>query len=785
MGMGKGKKGSKGSSTPPTATDLFGDGGDSEARRIGRRLTLRFIGRNKPELDRAEFRAYAPCPKATYIQQRDREYSFTWTRVPQALSLLFLEYLCAGLEGRADSFSFPGARTGSFAATLGDAMAKNSGSLHDLFTEHLKDGATAGRIQWILGGRNLHGKENNERRICVSSEYLPPDCVEVFWEGTALATSDKLRAFNTKLREAWNLEPSQQPPPPAKNEPPPKPPAPETPRQPEPPPAPESAQPKAQAQEPEPKDAETPKETPAPAAAPPEQEAPQPKPAPEAPPIPPVLPIEPHLFTVPESGGHWPDDAPLITFSEDYPPWTLGNAFEGVLILGATGSGKTSGSGTAIAETFLRAGFGGLVLTVKQKEAEHWQRLCARCGREQDLVIVGVGGDWRLNLLSYEAQRPGRGGGLCANLVSFCQNLLSVSTRSKEQGHSDPVWRLAASQLLNATFDLFLLAGGQISFDRLATFIGAAPTQVIPTHEAAWLNLPTFGEVLRAARQAAATDEDKRLLAKAEFYWFQNYPTLAPRTRTSVTLSVFAMFDAFRGRDVPALISSGTNLTPESIMAGKIVVLDLPIKQFQQTGLLVQSAWKYLFETTLEREDHDGDAARRPVFLWEEEGQHFVSDHDHNFQATARSARAARVILTQNVHGFFKELGPHGIEAAKSIFGNLNTKIFHANNDPETNDLAAKHFGSEIHMRYAFGHGAMPQPHGILDTLRQQFDPPDTSSLTGTEHLEYAVRPEAFNRLRTGGPKNNFLVDAYVTWMGMATGDERHFTLTTFEQHPR
>src|SRR5271169_2434316 len=100
---------------------------------------------------------------------------------------------------------------------------------------------------------------------------------------------------------------------------------------------------------------------------------------------------------------------------------------------------------------------------------------------------------------------------------------------------------------------------------------------------------------------------------------------------------------------------------------------------------MVQSSWKYLFQTALERHTRTGDPRRRPVFLWEDEGQYFFSDHDHHFQATARSARVSRVVLTQNLHNFYKEFGHGGIEAANSVFGNLNTKIFHANSDPATN----------------------------------------------------------------------------------------------------
>ena len=57
----------------------------------------------------------------------------------------------------------------------------------------------------------------------------------------------------------------------------------------------------------------------------------------------------------------WSPSQPLIRWSRD-DALTLRDACEGVLILGASGSGKTSGSGREIAEACLRAGFGALVL---------------------------------------------------------------------------------------------------------------------------------------------------------------------------------------------------------------------------------------------------------------------------------------------------------------------------------------------------------------------------------------------------------------------------------------
>jgi hypothetical protein len=860
-----------------SATELCSTAVESEERRQGRRLILKFIGKEKPQLDRAEFQHCDSCRKS-YIQQRGpKGSSFTWTATPKALSLFFLDYLCAGLQGGHANFSFRGAKNGSLAASLGDAIGRNTGSLFVLFTELPQTGGQLSKIQWVFDGRNMAGKEENERRIMVKTDFLPPDCVEVFWEGFRLGDLKAISGLAERIRKAWSLElespldlqmgngnptTTRQTAPaesataekassvsgtPPKPEPPPVPDS--QPKPPEPPyqnpvgtveisrtkssPERRTKPRSALARKPNVSQlaanevvAASPKQNPPPAPAniePPPQPTPVPPPsvpspktetvqpklseAPKAEPVEepksetalattstlplvrefapmPVQRINPDLFQVSQTGGYWPDDSALLTLGEEEAscPWTLRNAFEGVLIFGATGSGKTSGSGATLAESFLRSGFGGLVMTVKTDEAEHWQRLCEHCGRGNDYVVIRRGGQWKFNILAYEAQRPGQGGGLSENLVSFCRNLLSISSRQQGVGVNDQFWQSAGDQLLNATFDLFLLASLEITFDRLAEFISAAPTAPLADEEAMY-RVPIFGSVLSKAWGNLQNPEDQRIFRRALDYWLRIYPALGSKTRSSITLGVFAMLDAFRGRDIPDLISSDTNITPESILSGKIVVLDLPIKEMGHTGVIVQSAWKFLFQTTVERQGNAGNPSRRPVFLWEDEGQYFFSNHDHHFQDTARSSRVSHVILSQNLHNFYKEFGQGAKEAADSVFGNLNTKIFHANPDPTTNEWAAKHFGTEIHSRFTISQAPQQSSKGFWDSLHQMIDPPSTASISASEQREYAVQPEEFNRLRTGGSANDFQVDAYITWLGLSAERERHFTMATFFQN--
>jgi hypothetical protein len=857
------------------------EGVESPARQDGRRLILKFIGGDHPELDRIECR-WSEKSQSAHWQQGDTENQLHWREVAQALSLVFLDYLAAG-EGTVGPLFFCGARNGSLAASLGDAISDNSARLHLLLMQRLESRPPVSRVKQVFGGVNIHGKdkENDQRRIFVRPESLPSDCIEVYWtlhSPGRITDRAVFRELARRIRKSLGLpvehelsagegSPAKTPPRPAEA----KGTQPSLPlgmeQAPVPPPSPKS--------EPEAPPPLLPYGKPAPASAtelldepmqpqsesfklsrwlaqefraalnalqaspkpePPPQTPPAYHPAPDTPSRPaeessavthpvqdlvielkaqpdskargpsttekqpppefspdtvsrsaetsraPTHPIDPRLFQVASDGTSWPDDAVLLSFGGEHALWTLRNAFEGTLILGATGSGKTSGSGAAIAEAFLRSGFGGLILTAKIGEADYWQKLCGYCGRGGDFVRVCRGGSWKLNILSYEAQRPGPGGGLSENLLSFSKNLLKISARQQAAAVNDEFWQKASDQLLHATFDLFLLAGGAVTFDRLSDFIAAAPTEV-PSNSQAWLNRPPFSDLIVKAREAARTEEDQRILHRALDYWLKIYPGLASRTRTSITIGVYAMLDAFRGRDIPDLISSDTNLTPESIMSGNIVVLDLPLKEFGHTGLLIQSAWKYLFQTALERQGNAANPKRRPVFLWEDEAQYFVSDHDHHFQDTARSSRVCRVLLSQNLHSFYREFGPNGTEAADSVFSNLNTKIFHANSDPTTNDWSAKQLGKEVHTRYTISHSPPPPARDFWDSVRRAIDPPHTTNVSAAEHLEYAIEADKFAELRTGGLENDFQVDAYVTWVGLSAERERHFMQTTFNQN--
>src|SRR5580698_1197535 len=100
-------------------------------------------------------------------------------------------------------------------------------------------------------------------------------------------------------------------------------------------------------------------------------------------------------------------DTPLLRLSgQDY--FTLRDACQGVHVFGGIGSGKTSGSGKALAGAYLRAGMGGLVLCAKPEEVDLWLSYCKANGRADSVVLFDE--THGFNFIAYELSRLGLAG---------------------------------------------------------------------------------------------------------------------------------------------------------------------------------------------------------------------------------------------------------------------------------------------------------------------------------------------------------------------------------------
>lgn len=433
---------------------------------------------------------------------------------------------------------------------------------------------------------------------------------------------------------------------------------------------------------------------------------------------------------------------PLQTFSPR-DVWTLGDAFEGTLICGSPGSGKSSTSGKNLAYAFLRTPMmGGLVLTAKAEETRNWIAYAKACGREKDLIVFSASSGHVFDPLWYEWNRPGRGAGDLESIIDLFTTLLAIG-KPETGGSADRFWERAAEQLMRNTLVLLSLSGEPISIATMNRLIQSLPSRPGEYEEEGWQSESYCASVISSIRerQDTLTPAQWSDLDVATQYAFKRWPGLDERPRSSIEMTFSGMADKFLFHPFSRLFCSGKcTFIPElTTHQGKIVIVDFPLLEYgHETGRLIAIMTKLVFQRAwLRRNLADSP---NPAFLWQDEFQLFVSRRDNAFQQTCRSARIAVVCLTQNILNLSEELGEQQPGSkTKAFLGNLMLKCFHQQNDPDTNQYAAELIGKEY--RY-------------LDSFNS--DARGGGSFGAAQQLVYTVEPIAFSRLAKPDGANPF-----------------------------
>ncbi len=480
-----------------------------------------------------------------------------------------------------------------------------------------------------------------------------------------------------------------------------------------------------------------------------------------------------------ENNRKIPDlDHPLIKFSRDNKQdwWTIRDAVRGVQIFGGIGSGKSSGSGRTFAKTFLKNGFGGLVLCAKPDERENWERLAKETGREDDLIIFGEDTSYQFNPLEYELTRAGKGAGEVFNLSYLFMEIYKMGNRFSGAGGEkggERYWDAALKRCINRLIQLLKLAKEQVSIENMIKLLSFALTE----EEVDQLGKLSDKEILTWADdnycidciiKAGNNSEDAELQAEYELvkgYFLREFARLDDRSKPIIKESFLGLVEPFTSGILKKYFSAGTNLYPEATFEGKIIVLDFPVKEYLASGIYAQGIYKLLWQQAAERRNTNENLV--PIFLWVDESQLFLSDYDQIFQTTARSSQACTVFISQNISNYYSAIGGNNPQAkVDSLLGNLGTKIFHANNDAVTNEWAGKTIGKAFMNITSVNVGkGQSQNAGIQ------------------QQLHFQVEPREFTTLKSGGKMNDFDVEGIITIAGREWSTKRNFMKVLFNQN--
>ena len=475
-------------------------------------------------------------------------------------------------------------------------------------------------------------------------------------------------------------------------------------------------------------------------------------------------------------------EAELIKILGD--SWCIRDAIEGVQIFGGTGSGKTSGSGMILAKTYIYNGFGGLVLTVKAGDCQMWQKYTQSLGKEKKLIVVSPTTNQRFNFLNYLVNQE-------YNTVNITHVFLSALQKFNDGDY----WQNAMEQLIKNAICLLIIANGKLSIQAMYQMVINAPRNVVEVNlvfgadssDELTDSQKYFREII--ARVEAKIEQDnntsntttqyqKNLICEyqdlTKNYWSSEFPQMDSEPRSSIISMFTSLADNLLRGELKDILSSELvdTFNPEMTFEGNIIVLDLNIKQFRKTGKMAQLIFKTIFQMAVEskRENSTNKDQMRPIFLCIDEAQFFLTQDDVLFQTTARSSKVCSVYLTQNYSNYLAFVGSNREKATvDSFLAVLQTKFFHCQSDPETNnEYVTKLLGKDYINKQS-------------ENINRSDNP--TNSVSVQRVLDYKILPWELDQLSKGGKANNLIVEAFVYQSGRKWSQTKsNFGLVSFLQ---
>lgn len=410
-----------------------------------------------------------------------------------------------------------------------------------------------------------------------------------------------------------------------------------------------------------------------------------------------------------------------LSFRAGGSAWTWEDFTKNGIVFGQSGSGKTVCVLNALLDGLLSSAQSreerpaGLILDPKGDFRGKLQRLCARLGREEDLMILSPQAAHRsirwnpFDSTDDELELAAR----------FAATLEALGMKNDDSSY----WVDSAKKFIRHAIALI----------RLTNPRGMPPSFL----QIAELSVSFENLAARTSRLDISRADCDGCLS----YFANEWADLADETRTSVQSYLTNMLDPFQMEPYASLFSGRSTMRlAEMIDSGKILYVDMPIADKELMARTVGTFIKLeYFREVLRRPDK-----RRPSFFLCDEFQSFFTTAqgkgDADFFERSRQSLHANLIATQNLPALLKASPKK--ETVQNLLGNCAVKLFLRNTDQETNDYASKLFGQQLVAMT--GGGAASSGQG----LGNQFSV-FSGAMTSSENEQYdsIVRGERFSEL--------------------------------------
>ena len=360
--------------------------------------------------------------------------------------------------------------------------------------------------------------------------------------------------------------------------------------------------------------------------------------------------------------------------------------FQNILITGTIGTGKTSSAMYPFTKQLIEFSaldaenkIGMLILDVKGNYYLKVSEFVKNAKRENDLIIISVGGKYKYNPL----HKPNLKASVLANRLKTILLLFSPN-------NSESYWLDKVEQVLTECIKLCrLYNNGYVTFEEIHKLISENNYYL---------------EKIEYLRQKFINNEFSKediynLLSSLNFFQ-KEFLSLDLRTLsilkseitriTNVFVSDYEIYSTFNPKKEELNFFGFEDL----INSGKIVVLNMNISENKILSKIIATYLKLDFQTeVMSRLANNFKNSSRIVAFISDEYHEYVTSSDSEFYSQSREAKCINIVATQSYTSLLNTL--NNKYAVEVIVQNLVNKFWFRTDDIFTIEIAQKQIGKE------------------------------------------------------------------------------------------
>ncbi len=371
------------------------------------------------------------------------------------------------------------------------------------------------------------------------------------------------------------------------------------------------------------------------------------------------------------------DSGELIEINEN-------GLYQNIFITGTIGSGKTSSAMYPFTKQLMgykalhsKEKIAMLILDVKGNYSDKVMEFAKECGRENDILIVNLNGDFKYNPLDKPNLKP----------IVLANRLKTILTLFNKN-NSESYWLDKAEQILAEAIKFCRIYNDNyVDFQEIHKLI---------------MFKDYYMKKIQIARekfkQGLLKEKDAYDLLSCINFFDKEFYSLDNRTSSILKSEITRITNLFISdyNVSKTFCPKKSDITfdgfEEVLDKGKIVVLNMNISEYQNLSKIIATYLKLDFQATILNRLNNKKDIKTSAFICDE-FQEYVTDTDSDFFAQSREAKCINIIATQSYTSILNALKDEA--NAKVIIQNLINKLWFRTDDIFTIEEAQKQIGKE------------------------------------------------------------------------------------------